>query len=121
MRLREDGEGLKVRGREGSRPIRPSSLSRENIHEVQKENLSHSCAENWAFMGKSRHLWSMKLVEFLAFSNYTPPKHPVSNLPMDDVGEEVVVLEPVVDADLLVVDGQRPRVDATLLQRQITI
>ena len=50
--------------------------------------------------------------------SWTPP---VSNLPMDDVGEEVVVLEPVVDADLLVVDRQRPRVDATLLQRQITI
>ena len=40
---------------------------------------------------------------------------------MDDVGEEVVVLEPVVDADLLVVDRQGPRVDATLLQRQISI
>ena len=43
-----------------------------------------------------------------------------TSIPMDDVGEEVVVLEPVVDADLLVVDGQRPRVDATLLQKCIT-
>ena len=34
---------------------------------------------------------------------------------MDDVGEEVVVLEPVVDADLLVVDGQRAGVDAPLV------
>ena len=40
---------------------------------------------------------------------------------MDDVGEEVVVLEPVVDADLLVVDRQRPRVDATLLHWHISI
>ena len=36
-------------------------------------------------------------------------------VPMDDVGEEVVVLEPVVDSDLLVVNGQRARVDAPLV------
>ena len=36
-------------------------------------------------------------------------------IPVNDVGEEVVVLEPVVHADLLVVDSQRAGVDATLL------
>ena len=42
-----------------------------------------------------------------------------TSIPMDDVGEEVVVLEPVVHAHLLVVDGQRASVDAPLLQREI--
>ena len=39
-----------------------------------------------------------------------------SHSPVDDVGEEVVVLEPVVHAHLLVVDGQRAGVDTPLLQ-----
>ena len=36
-------------------------------------------------------------------------------IPVNDVGEEVVVFEPVVHADLLVVDRQRAGVDAPLL------
>ena len=35
---------------------------------------------------------------------------------MDNVGQEVVVLQPVVDAHLLVVDGEGAGVDAALLK-----
>ena len=37
---------------------------------------------------------------------------------MNNVGEKVVVPEPVVDVDLLVVDRQRSGVDAPLLSQQ---
>ena len=38
------------------------------------------------------------------------------SIPVNNVGQEVVVLEPVVDIHLLVVDSQRPIQYASLLQ-----
>lgn len=37
-------------------------------------------------------------------------------LPVNDVGQEIIVFESVVDVDFLVVDGQRSRFDAALLK-----
>lgn len=35
---------------------------------------------------------------------------------MNNIGKQIVVLEPIVDADLFVVDGERTRFDATFLK-----
>ena len=43
----------------------------------------------------------------------------LEELPVHDVSQQVVVLEPVIDVHLLVVDRQRARVDATLLKQKI--
>ena len=50
---------------------------------------------------------------FIEYLTFFIPLPPVNN-----VGEKVVVPEPVVDVDLLVVDRQRSRVDAPLLSQQ---
>lgn len=39
-------------------------------------------------------------------------------IPVNDISEEVVVLEPVVRVDLLVVDGEGPSADTALIFRR---
>lgn len=42
-------------------------------------------------------------------------------LPVHDVGQKVVVLQPVIDVDFVVVDGQRSRSDASFLNPIVSI
>lgn len=43
-------------------------------------------------------------------------KCPRKVVPMNDVGKQIIVLQTVVDADLLVVHGERPSFNATFLK-----
>ena len=88
--------------------LRSNSVTRQDS--FNKSKISGKC-QNWKI--QMRHFgWFSDTVHLSAYRNMIHKK----GLPMDDIGEKIIVLQSVINVDFFVVDSQCARFDTAFLK-----